>query len=391
MDSDEPIIISLTGTASHTANPSPSQGSFSIGVAGMDKKKVDVLVEDDLPINWNAFDEFRTPAGGYWPRVFHYWGNDIGFIEWSIKRPIEGFFWYPSKPFSIDLSKAQIASFSIQATDEHALNIVLGTEDRNKSFTLQNLNLSGNLEQVELVTAGAIPSLRLNPHTQQKQSATPYKLPNFNALRTITSLDITVEPLGQAFDCESLLQFPELKTLNLTGNIANANCLEGLKNIERLGIRYSPHLENFPPLSSWNNLIGFIGWNIDEKTGKRLNAELKLLAKTKTLDYSSVTQLRSSIWFTTEYGIPFTNWESKSGKIATKAYKATLKEISKAKTEGEVKALIVQLLETINDLPNIETEEREDTWTAMNQLIEASPLDIPHQTRNNWFDETRKF
>ena len=150
-------------------------------------------------------------------------------------------------------------------------------------------------------------------------------------------------------------------------------------------------MENFPPLNSWTNLKSFIGWNIDEITGKRLNAELKQLTKEKELDYSSVSKLRSSIWFTTEYGIPFTNWEPKNAKIATKAYKTALKEIAKAKTENEIKTSIAGLIEIINKLPNIETEEREDTGIAIIQLVETSKLNISHETANNWFDEIRDF
>ncbi|WP_221887819.1 hypothetical protein [Chitinophaga polysaccharea] len=63
MDREEPINISLTGTNSHSFKISPGQGSFSIGLVGMDKKKYDALVEEKLPINWSAFNELYTPHG----------------------------------------------------------------------------------------------------------------------------------------------------------------------------------------------------------------------------------------------------------------------------------------------------------------------------------------
>lgn len=390
MDRDNPINISLTSTDSHTVKIPAGQGSFSIGLVGMDKKKFDVLVEDDLPINWNSFDEFKTPAGGNWPRFFYYFGNDIGFIEWSKKRPIEDFYWYPSKPLSIDLSNVQIRSFSIKTT-ESAIKLNLGNKNTDKQFSLQLLNLSGNIQNFEIVSNNANPSIRINPTTQNGKTELPYKLPFLKKLGTITSLDITIEPLGQAFDCESLLQFPNLINLNLSGNVTNTSCLKDFKHLERLGIRYAPKLENFPPLNSWNNLKSFIGWNIDEITGKRLNTELKQLTKIRKLDYSSVSKLRSSTWFITEYGIPFTNWETKNAKIATKAYKLALKEITKAKTENEVKISIVKLVEIINKLPNIETVEREDTGTAIIQLIETAKFEISDETANSWFDEIRDF
>ena len=233
--------------------------------------------------------------------------------------------------------------------------------------------------------------MRIEPMTSKDPMVTAYHLPVMKNLTAITSLDLTVKPLGQAFDCESLLQFPNLKNLNLTGNITNSASLKQLQQLERIGIRYAVNLEGFPTLNTWENLRSFIGWNIDEKTGKRLNAELKHLAKEKQLDYSSVSKLRSSIWFTTEYGIPFENWESNNAKIAIKAYKSALKEISKAKTKQDVKGAIIGLVEIINTLPNIETTEREDTGLAVLQLVEASTFDIDQETVNIWFDEIRDF
>ncbi|MGE8377633.1 MAG: hypothetical protein ACN6PN_04755, partial [Sphingobacterium sp.] len=61
------------------------------------------------------------------------------------------------------------------------------------------------------------------------------------------------------------------------------------------------------------------------------------------------------------------------------------------KTENEVKQALVELIETINKLPNIETVEREDTGIAIQQLIEASPVIIEQELANNWFDAARDF
>ncbi|MGE8380560.1 MAG: hypothetical protein ACN6PN_19480 [Sphingobacterium sp.] len=47
MNRENPIHLSLTSTNSHTVKIEAGQGSFSIGEAGMDKKKFDVLVEKD--------------------------------------------------------------------------------------------------------------------------------------------------------------------------------------------------------------------------------------------------------------------------------------------------------------------------------------------------------
>ncbi|MCH5714792.1 hypothetical protein [Niabella hibiscisoli] len=398
MERDKPINISLTGNNSHQIKIPPGQGSFSMGLAGMDKKKFDVLIEDDFPVNWDAFNELYTPHGqqhaekypyGDWPRFFHYWGKDTGFVTWSAKRAIEDFSWHPGQSVSVDLSNAGIRNLSVKA-NEHPVELVLGNKTSDRS-ALQTLALAGNIHYFKIKTDRSDIYLKLNPDTLHSRSATPYQLPVFASLAKINALDITVAPLGQAFDCESLLQFPHLASLNLSGNIVNTHCLKELRQLERLGIRYTPDLENFPLLHSWGQLKSFIGWNIEADTGKRLNAELKLLAKQKELDYSSVSKLRSKIWFTTEYGIPFTNWDGKKAATATKAYKAALKAIGNAKAETEVYHSITELVQLINRIPGIETVEREDTGLAVRQLVEASSLNIPQETADKWFDELREF
>ncbi|MGN7785081.1 hypothetical protein ACTJIJ_11160 [Niabella sp. 22666] len=123
MERNKPVFISLTGESSHQINIPPGQGSFSMGLTGMDKKKFDVLIEDNLPVNWDAFNKLYTPHGqqhaekypyGDWPRFFHYWGKDTGFAAWSAKRPIEDFSWHPDQPVSVDLGRAQFVIFQLK-------------------------------------------------------------------------------------------------------------------------------------------------------------------------------------------------------------------------------------------------------------------------------------
>ncbi|WP_335968139.1 hypothetical protein [Acinetobacter bereziniae] len=338
MDRDTPIYISLTGMDSHQIKIPAGQGSFSIGRIGMDKKKFDVLVGENAVIDWDVFNTFYTPHGqqnahlhpyGDWPRFFYYWGNDTSFVEWSKKRVIENFFWQPSRSLCLDLSDAQIRNLAIKSNDD----LIKLTLDQSNNISLYSLHLSGKIELFEIKTKQEIHHIRIEPNTEKDQSVSAYHLPIITDLAKISSLDVIVKPIGQAFDCESLLQFPNLKNLNLTGNITNTACLKQLHQLERIGIRYAVNLEGFPALNTWENLSSFIAWNIDEKTGKTLNTQLKHLAKEKQLDYSSVSKLRSPIWFSTEYGIPFESWQSKNAKIAIKAYKSALKKISKAQNE----------------------------------------------------------
>jgi hypothetical protein len=380
MERDKAIKISLTGPESHTVKIPAGQGSFSIGITGVSKGKFDALVDEDAPIRWEAFDEFYTPAGSPWPRFFHYFGNDTDFVVWSAKRPIEDFFWRPGKAASLDLTMAQINRLIVHVPTG-GLTLRLGGK-------MNYLSISGDLKDVNIESADKIPALHFSPAIVDQNVR---RLPMFAALQRAETVEVDVAPVGPAFNCESLLQFTDLVNLNLSGNLTNLLCLAKLEKLERVGVRYAPDLGGFPPLDTWKHLKSFIGWNIEDSAGKRLQSELRVLAAERELDYSSVSKLRKLIWFTTEYGIPFSGWNEKNAKTAVKAYKATLKEIRKAKTNDEAQRAIAEFVGKINGLPNIETSEREDAGTAVAQLIEASGLGIPQEVWGEWFDAARDF
>jgi hypothetical protein len=380
MEQDKAIKISLTGPESHTIKIPAGQGSFSIGVKGVSKGKFYALVDEGAQSRWEAYDEFCVPAGYPWPRFFHYFGNDTGFVAWSAKRPIEDFFWHPGKAASLDLTMAQINRLIV--------HVPVGGMTLRLGDRMNYLSISGDLKDVNIESANEIPALRFSPAIVGQNVS---KLPIFAALQRAETVEVAVAPVGPAFDCESLLQFTDLVNLNLSGNLTNLPCLAKLEKPERVGIRYAPDLDGFPPLDTWKHLKSFIAWNIEESTGKRLKSELKALATARELDYSSVSKLRKAIWFTTEYGMPFSGWNEKNAKTAVKAYKDALKEIRKAKTDDEAQRAIAQFVGKINGLPNIETSEREDAGTAVAQLIEASGLGIPQEVWGEWFDAARDF
>lgn len=386
----EPTAISLTGENSHTINIPLGQGSFSIGALDMNAKKFDVLVDEKLPINWDSFNSFFTPHGksnsdrypnGDWPRFFYYWGNDSGFSKWSQKRKIEDFTWSPLQALSADFTSSQINRLSVNVGD-NKIKLKLG----NHSL----VSISGNVANLDIIKIGELTSISFYP-TTNKDSKTPYQLPAFEAFKDISSLDVSVEPLGQAFDCEHILQFENLKSLSLSGNLTNLKCLEKLEHLGSLALRYVPNLDDLPAFKSWKNLNSFIGWNIEETKGKLLRSELKKLVKKGEMEYASVSQLRKLIWFTTEYGIPFAAWEGKNAKIAIRTYKATLKKLKKAKTEEKVKQLLIEFAQIFNDLPRIETSEREDIFEAINQLIQVPSVEIDTEQANQWFDGIRDY
>jgi len=379
------IDISLTGEKSHSIHIPRGQGSFSIGAIGMDVKNFNVLVDKSLPINWNAFNRFIEEGHtyGHWPRIFNYSGNDTGFIKWSEKRRIEQFNWSPLDPVSADLTQAYIDTLVIYS--KH------GKVELHLGDNMTLLGLYENLNDISIIEVMKIPTLvNFSPYTT-KDTMKPYKLPIFSPLKEVISIDINVNPLGQPFDCESLLQFQQIEKLNLSGNITNLQSLKHLIHLKSIGLRYVPNLEGMLPLTTWDKLESFIAWNIEETIGKELKKELKQLEKTKELEYSSVSQLRKPVWFITEYGIPFSSWESKNEKKAIKAYKSAIKELKKATTLDDVKDIILKFSKLFNDFPRIETSEREDIFEAVLQLIQIPKISIDEEKAVNWFDLVRDY
>ena len=384
------IQLSLTKENSHTISISPGQGSLAIGTIGMDKKHFDVLVDENLPINWDTFNTCFTGAGqenkeiypyGDWPRFIYYSGNDIGFIKWTAKRKTEDFSWTPQKSIIADFTKVNIRNLSIIQSKSIKIGLKLG-----KNIT--SFSISGNLENIDILLNEGINSLSVYPDVSKNEI---YQLPKFDKLKDITSLSISIKPLDNPIDCRSLLQFKNLTSLSLSGNFTNLDCLKDFEKIERLAIRYAPNLENFPKLDSWKKLNRFIGWNIEETKGKLLRKELKNLSKERKLEYATVAQLRKLIWFTTEYGMPFSAWNGKNAKIAVKNYKATLKKLKKTKTEEEAKEILIEFIQIFNDLPLIETIEREDIGEAVEQLRQIPKVEIGSKKATKWFDENRDY
>lgn len=281
------------------------------------------------------------------------------------------------------MSKADINRMFVHI-EVHNITILVGDN-------IRDLFLSGNLENINIEKCSNIPPyLYFTPLFSKKENSS-YQLPVFDAFKNAASVDVSISPIGRAFDCKSLLQFQNLTALNLKGNLVNLEALSELKHLERIGLRYVPDLSHMPKISDWVNLKSFIGYNVEETKGKLLRAELNKLLKEREMDYSGVTKLRKAIWFTTEYGIPFSDWDSKNSKFATNAYKACLKQIRRSQTEKEVQDAIICFIEAINQLNNIETSERDDVWIAVTQLIESFSSKISQKTAQKWFDEIRDF
>ena len=397
---DREYVISLTGKDSHKVMIPAGQGSFSIGTKGLSEGKYDVWVEPDSVINWDAFNEFLTGYShkadypyGNWPRWFYYSGNDTGFIEWSKKREIEQFQWFPHNGMRVELADANITHLCIYAHGQGKRTLPTDTDCKLEIFVggnIRELTLAGALENFEIIKCDQMPYMEFTPDYPKENLVC--QLPVFPVLAQASALCIYNSPAKAAFDCKSLLQFQNLKFLSLNGSLANLDALAELRQLESIALRYVPDLEGMPSLHSWEHLTHFIGFNIEENAGKTLRTELRQMKKERQMEeYSGVSKLRTKIWFETEYGILFSEWEEKIAKKAARAYKSCFNQIKKAQTEEEVHQAVTEFIERINRLDGIETTEREDVYTAILQFAKGIDLDISAEKWEEWFDEVKEF
>ncbi len=383
-------VISLTGRDSHTLRVPPGQGSLSIGTRGLSEGEYDLWVDEGAAIHWDTFNGLYTGYGetrreklpyGDWPRWFYYSGSDTGFIAWAAKRRIEEFHWTPKTDLTADLTDADIDRLYIHTGGSQ---IRLSTGENTRFLTL-----SGALENFCFGSFETMPALTFCPDVPKEKALC--RLPVFPALAGAGAVTIDYPVAKTPFDCESLLQFPGLKGLSLYGTMTNLQALTDLDRLEHLALRYVPDLEGMPKLACWGGLRSFIGFNIEETAGKALRAELKQLKKERPMEFCSVTHLRKSRWFDTEYGLPFSAWEGKNAKNAVRAYKKCANRIKKSETEDEVRQAVIEFIGIINRMDGIETGEREDVGGAIEKLAEYSPVEVSPEKWELWFDEERDF
>ncbi|HWS33057.1 MAG TPA: hypothetical protein VN408_09975 [Actinoplanes sp.] len=365
-------LISLTGPDSHRLTMAPGVGSCSLG--GGD---ADLRVAPGDPIDWAVFDRFSTPAGSPWPRWISYQGDDTGWIGWSRHRPIEGFTWSPESAQAVDASRADIGRLGVRLGGE-PVRLVLPPS--------LSVSVNGDLDLFTPVLApGAeCPSLGFGP------SGKVCALPVMPALAGATSVSVSVQPLRQTFDCASLLQFPGLRSLQLSGGMTNLEALTALPALDGLELRFVPAMTGLPSLAELPRLAYLIAWNVDDREGRRLRTEFRRDTR-EWRGYSSVSRLRSAAWFATEYRLPFAAWPAKSSRAAVRAFRAAEKAIGAATTEAAVEAAVRGFVAAINRLPGIETTEREDAGDAVALLTESTPPGDLRKAAEGWFDAARDF
>jgi hypothetical protein len=131
-------------------------------------------------------------------------------------------------------------------------------------------------------------------------------------------------------------------------------------------------------LTAWPDLRDFAASNIDHDAGRDLRRQLKACP----LPHASVTRLRTAEWFERDHGLPFSAWPAATARRATRAFRA-------AEAAGDPETGIRAFVHAINDLPGIDTIEREDVGEAVALL--AARAEIGEDLALSWFDADRDF
>lgn len=368
----ETFVLSLTAPASHAVTIPAAQGTLSIGPAVPGAARPDVVVDPDEVLDWSTFDQFTVPSGYPWPRSVRYHGSDTSLFDWSVARQVERFDWTPTAALTVDASAADIVHLSVTLRD---VTVSMTLPARVRTFTVSG---AVTLLQPDLAPAGTCPALFVYPSTRASRSAGPLPLPPLPALRGTSSIYVGVKPMRQAFDCASLLQFPDLTEVRLFGQLTNLEVLERLTGLERLQVGDCPDLSGLPPLATWPDLRRFDASNIIRETGQDLRQQLKR----HRIPQASVTGLRTVEWFEKDYGLPFSAWPPTTARRAIAAFRA-------AEAAGDPETGIREFVRAINGLPDLDTIQREDAAEAVAMLAARAKID--EDVALGWFDDERDF
>lgn len=357
----------------------PGETYLSIGIKGLDKGNIKVWVNPDDVINWDCLDVKAPFDDSYLIHSVSYTGNDESFLEWTSKRKV-WFTWQPLKDVDIDLTDSKIDTLRI-ITDK---KITLKMGPNQKEFTY-----TGNPANLIIKDWGNVYWFWIN--ISNEKISTTYELPNWGPIKNLKKVTIDTNPNGVALDCCSIEQFKGIEELSLLGNLTNLENLNEFTDLKELGFWNVPNLSGLPPIAIFKDLTYFCAKDIEKERGTILRKEVNKLKKTKEFRHIYVGGLRDELWFKTEYGIPFTDWENDYGKKAMRIYKECLATVKKSQTEEELKQAIESYTMKMNKLKDIETVEREDIYTALCTIMENTKVKIDYNTWFNWFDNLREF
>lgn len=357
----------------------PGETYLSMGVKGLDKGDIKVWVNPDDVINWDCLDVKAPFDDSYLIHSVSYTGNDESFLEWTSKRKV-WFTWQPLKDVEIDLTDSKIDTLRIM-TDKK-VTLKMGSNQKEFTFT-------GNPTNLIIKDWGNVSCFWIN--IPNEKITTTYKLPDWGHFQNLKIVVINTSPNGAALDCYSIKQFKGIGNLGLEGNLTNLEVLGEFNDLKELGFWNVPNLDGLPPLALFKDLTYFCARDIGKEKGLLLRKEVNKLKKTKNYSFTYVGGLRDELWFKTEYGIPFTDWENGSGKKAIRIYKECLASVKKAETSEELKNAIETYTNQMNKLKDIETQERDDIYTALETIMENAKVEVAYDIWFNWFDNLRDF
>ncbi len=379
--------VDLTGPGSHTVTRELGKGWLSIGPVGSD-----LIVDGNEQINWNALDDSEACAND-WPGRVQYEGSDPAFAAWASSRH--------------GLSSAEFIATGDTVLDFMNAHLqYLFLESREHTITVQ-LPSAAHLRLVTLVGPPDHFAIRLHPDSEVpgvslwlprdpalgrrvlpvdgSQGARTLALPA--ELQGIEDVTVIGDPFDVPFDVRSLSACSRLRRVEIRGAVAHLESLAAAE-LSALEFRYVPDLGGLPPLSSWPGLEKMIVWNCDEKATKKLRGEIRRMPEGS--GFRSASQGRDMAWFATEYGLPFSGWPKRTASKATRAFAAAAKAIARAETVEECYEAIDGFLAVANDLPGIETTEREDLGEAVQMLADLTEH-LDERAAERRFDEVRHF
>lgn len=174
--------------------------------------------------------------------------------------------------------------------------------------------------------------------------------------------------------------YPEIYSLNLNGKPGNLIDFKSLSSLNKLEKIYCHDVFGFTAedAAALNDLPCLYEIDFDsvpKEAGQYLKKEWK-----GRLDYLSVRCLRDDGWLNDNLNNPLRHWDGSefvpvaAYKKAVKSYKDTKKKLLSADSREQVEEIIRQYAICFNDLNAkynmfIETEERDDIFEALEQLI----------------------
>lgn len=379
--------VDLTGPGSHTVTRELGKGELSIGPA-----KSDLIVGGHERINWKALDDPGLSANS-WPDRVQYEGSDPGFATWvSSRREWMNVRFIATGDTTLDFTDADPRYLTLEVR-EHTITVQLPS-----AAHMDYVILVGDPDHfvVRLHPDGEVPGVILqlprDPAPRRRvlpsdgsQGSRVVELPP----ELVATEDVVVhgDPFDRPFDARSLSACSRLRRVELRGAVAHLESLLAA-DLRALEFRYVPDLSGLPSLSSWSSLEKVIVWNCDEKATKRLRSEIRRMPE--GAGFRSASKGRDTAWFATEYGLPFSGWPKRTASKATRAFAAATKAIKTAETPEECLAAIDGFVGAANELPGIETSEREDLAEAVLMLADLSEH-LDEDTADRKFDEVRDF